>query len=344
MQIHLYTHKDQLQDQTALTEFESFIQTHPNGNFFQSPGFFEFIKGVKGYRPFLLVATDQADKIVGSLLGVFQSNGGNIKSWLSRRLIIWGGPLVLAETTADEASIVSTLLKALKKEAGGNAIFAEFRNFFDMTSWKGVFEEQGFEFRPHLNFLVKTDEEAPVRKRVSKSRMRQIKSSIKLGATIEEAANEAEVMDFYNILEVLYKEKVKKPLPGVELFLQFYRSPELCKFFVIKHEERVIGGIVCPIFNDKIIYEWYVCGADGEVKGLHPSVLATWAPIEYGFKNGYDHFDFMGAGKPDEDYGVREFKERFGGEQVAFGRYYMILNKSLYEVGQLGLKVYQKIK
>ncbi|MEZ5044592.1 MAG: GNAT family N-acetyltransferase [Saprospiraceae bacterium] len=344
MQIQLFTQHTQLQNNALLPALESFVLQHPNGNFFQSPTFFEFIQGVKGYRPFQLLALNEDGEIRGALLGVFQSNGGNLKSWLSRRLIVWGGPLVTADTQKERNGLVSELLKALKKQASGSAIFAEFRNFFDTTDFQSTFENLGFAYHRHLNYLVKTDEEAATRSRVSKSRMRQIKSSLKLGATIEEAANEAEVVDFYNILTVLYKEKVKKPLPGLELFLQFYKNPSFCKFFVIKYEEQVVGGIVCPIFNNKVIYEWYVCGNDGVVQGLHPSVLATWAPIEYGYRHGYDHFDFMGAGKPEEDYGVREFKARFGGEEVCFGRYNMILNQPLYKVGQLGLKVYQKIK
>lgn len=339
MQIELYTYKDEIATREAL---QAFVANHAQGNFFQSLVFFDFIKEVKGYRPFQLIAQSNG-KIVGSLLGVFQSNGGNVKSWLSRRLIVWGGPLVEASSPAESEACTKELLKSLKQYAGGKAIFTEFRNFHDMSAYKNVFEAAGFEFRPHLNFLVKTDEETAVRKRVSKSRMRQIKSTLKLGATIAEAATENEVVAFYQILEVLYREKVKKPLPGIELFLNFYKSPALCKFFVIKYEEEVVGGILCPIFENRIIYEWYVCGKDGMIKGLHPSVLATWAPIAYGFQNGYDHFDFMGAGKPDEDYGVREFKARFGGEEVGYGRFYMIMNKSLYQVGQWGLKVYQKI-
>lgn len=339
MQIELYTEKDALANRD---EIKVFVASHQEGNFFQSPIFFDFIKKVKGYRPFQLIVKVNG-KIVGSLLGVFQSNGGNVKSWLSRRLIVWGGPLLGGANEAENELTLKELLKAMKQYAVGKAIFAEFRNFFDMKAHQRTFEAAGFAFRPHLNFLVKTEEESVVRKRLSSSKMRQIKSSLRLGATIEEAANEEAVVSFYKILEALYQEKVKKPLPGIELFLNFYRMPSICKFFVIKFKGEVIGGILCPIYENKVIYEWYVCGKDSTIKGVHPSVLATWAPIEYAVRNGYDHFDFMGAGKPTEPYGVREFKARFGGEEVSYGRFYMILDKSLYQIGQWGLKVYQKI-
>ncbi len=325
-----------------LEKLETFLQRHPQGNFFQSPAFFRFLESVPGYRPFQVMATGREGAVAGQLLGVFQTNGTGIRSWMSRRLIVWGGPLVSPDAPQPEA-VVRALLKGFLKHAGGKAIFVEFRNFFDTTSFRPVFEEAGFEFRPHLNYLVRTDDAAEVKKRMSKSRWRQIKSSLKAGAETALAQSEEEIVAFYEILQTLYKEKVKKPLADLELFLHFWKA-DIGKFFLVKYEGEVVGGIMCPVFADKVIYEWYVCGKDGLVKGLHPSVLATWAPIEYGVENGFSHFDFMGAGKPEEDYGVREFKARFGGEEVAYGRYYLVLNKPLYEVGKIGLKVYQNIK
>ena len=343
MQIQLYTTHSQFKTAGHAGSFEKFLHEHSNGNFFQSAAFFEFIETVPGYTPFLLVAADETGKIAGSLLGVFQTNGTGVKSWLSRRLIVWGGPLVATATPAQMQAVTRGLLTDLKKHASSRSIYVEFRNFFDTAEMKKTFEQSGFEFKPHLNYLVKTDEEAAVKKRTSSSRIRQIKSSLKMGATIAEARSEDDVIAFYKILFALYKEKVKKPLSSPDLFLKFWKS-DIGKIFVVLYEDRVVGGIMCPVFADKVIYEWYVCGEDGLAQGLHPSVLATWAPIEYGYQHGFDHFDFLGAGKPDQDYGVREFKARFGGDEVSFGRYEMIVNKPLFEVGKLGLKVYQSIK
>lgn len=343
MQFNLFTDFDAFKQNSCSASFQDFLQQNENGNFFQSAEFFQFVEDVPGYQPFLLIARTDSEAILGSLLGVFQSNGSGLKSWLSRRLIIWGGPLLAEGPDRDQNVVARALIVEMKKHARGSAIYAEFRNFFDTSDLKASFEKEGFNYRPHLNYLVKTDEEAAVKKRMSKSRIRQIKSSFKLGASIAEAENEGEVMIFYTILQQLYKEKIKKPLPSPDLFLKFWKS-SLAKIFVVKHQDKVVGGIACPVFANKVIYEWYICGIDGLVKGLHPSVLATWAPIEYGLNNGFDHFDFMGAGKPDQDYGVREFKARFGGEEVCYGRYEMILNQPLYKLGKLGLKVYQKIK
>ncbi len=319
-----------------------FLGQHSNSNFFQSPAFFEFIGAIPGYQPKLWLAVDEQEQVVGTLLGVLQSNGKHLKSWLSRRMICWGGPLVLATDSKQPETITENILQAFQQDTTKWAIYAEFRNFHDTEHQRATFTKLGFTFKPHLNFLVKTDEQSAVKKRMSSSRWRQIKSTLKLGATIEEPQHEVDVRDFYQILQQLYQEKVKKPLPHYELFKKFWLS-KLAKVFVIKFEEEVVGGILCPIYEDQVIYEWYVCGKDGMIKGLYPSVLATWAPIQYGLDNGLKHFDFMGAGKPNEDYGVREFKARFGGEEVCYGRYEMILNRPLYQVGKLGLQLYKKI-
>lgn len=342
MQIKQYTTYETFRSDTSANSLSTFIADHPAGSFFQSPDFFAFIEQVAEYKPVQLLALDRQGQICGSLLGVVQSNGGGIKSWLSRRLIVWGGPLVATDSGYPATEVVGALLAQLRKFASNNAIFIEFRNFFDTTEWREQFTDLGFEYRDHLNYLVTTDEQAAVKKRMSSSRWRQIKSSLKAGAEVSEARNEQEVVEFYNILEQLYKEKVKKPLPKRDLFIEFYRQG-IGKYFIVRREEEILGGIMCPIFADKVIYEWYICGKDGLEKGLHPSVLATWAPIEYGIQQRYEYFDFMGAGKPEEDYGVRQFKARFGGDEVCYGRYNLVVNKPLYEVGKLGLSIYQKM-
>ena len=153
----------------------------------------------------------------------------------------------------------------------------------------------------------------------------------------------SEVKDFYLILKKLYKERVKKPLPDFSFFEKFFEQKDLGKYFLVKFEDKIIGGIMCPIFKDSI-YEWYVCGFDNEYKDQSPSVLATWAPIEYAAKNGLKYFDFLGAGSADSDYGVREFKSKFGGELVEYGRFLRVNNKLLYNVGKLGLKLMSLIK
>ena len=135
----------------------------------------------------------------------------------------------------------------------------------------------------------------------------------------------------------MYREKVRTPLFTEEFFLEFYRKG-WGKYLLVKHEGKVIGGMMCPILEGRAIYEWYVCGLDEDYREQYPSVMATYAAIEYAKEHDLPLFDFMGAGKPDANYGVRDFKKEFGGEVVEHGRFLCVRKPLLYAIGKWGVK------
>jgi serine/alanine adding enzyme len=316
-------------------KWSSFVNSHPCGNFFQTPDFFRFIASVPSYKPVVTVAFSKEDNITGVLLGVIQKEKGYVKRKFSSRLIVWGGPL-LADSSADA---MDDLLRSFIEHNKKQCIYFEFRNQFDLSSQKKIFEDNGFLYSEHLNFIVNTENEKQTAKAISDSKKRQIKKSLLNEAGIIEAESLEQVKIFYGILRQLYINKVKKPLPDWEFFEQFYKRPELGKYFLIQYKGEIIGGIMCPVFGNKAIYEWYIAGEDGKYKGINPSVLATWAPIEYAIKNGIKNFDFLGAGKPADDYGVRQFKAGFGGQLVSYGRFTRINNPVMYNMGKKGLVI-----
>ena len=100
--------------------------------------------------------------------------------------------------------------------------------------------------------------------------------------------------------------------------------------------------MVC-IFDQNAAYEWFVCGQDGMYKHIYPSTMATYYAIKFASEKGLKYFDMMGAGAPgDGGYGVREFKMKFGGELVEYGRYKHICNPLLYKIGTLGVKLLKR--
>jgi hypothetical protein len=52
----------------------------------------------------------------------------------------------------------------------------------------------------------------------------------------------------------------------------------------------------------------------------------------------------MGVGRPDVAYGVRDFKARFGGEQLNFGRLTRINNRPLYNIAEFGYNILALLK
>lgn len=283
-------------------------------------------------RPFAYgVAEDGVLK--GVVVGFVTVEQSRWRQFFTRRAIINGGPL-LAEDISTEA--LRLLLQRLWEEVSKEAIYIEMRNFNDYSRWKDSFEACGFAYQPHLNFHLDCSEESVIQRNMHESRRRQVRKGLASGALIEEAKTEADVKDFYRILERLYRRKVKTPLFGLELFLAFFRQA-WGKYLLVKYEGKVIGGMMCPILEGRAIYEWYVCGLDEPYREQHPSVLATYAAMQYAAEHGLPRFDFMGAGKPGEDYGVRAFKAQMGGKMVEHGRFLLIAKPLLYRIGVLGV-------
>ena len=269
----------------------------------------------------------------GVVVGFVTVEQSRWRQFFTRRAIINGGPL-LAEDISTET--LRLLLRRLREEVSKEAIYIEMRNFNDYSRWKDRFEACGFAYQPHLNFHLDCSEEAVIQRNMHESRRRQVRKGLASGAVIEEAKTEQEVRDFYRILEQLYRRKVKTPLFGLEFFLAFFRQ-EWGKYLLVKYEGKVIGGMMCPILEGRTIYEWYVCGLDEPYREQHPSVLATYAAMQYAAEHGLPRFDFMGAGKPEEDYGVRAFKAQMGGKLVEYGRFLLIAKPLLYRIGVLGV-------
>lgn len=285
-------------------------------------------------KPFCF-AVDDGGKLKGVIIGYIQADGGKAKRFLSRRAIINSGPL-LADNISDEA--LTMLLTECRKRLKGKAIYVECRNFEDYSQYKDVFKRCGFDYVPHLNFHIDTGSEDVVNQNLGKSRKRDIRTSFRDGAEIVDQPTLEEVREFYAILSDLYINKVKTPLYPLSFFERLYRQ-EYSKFLLVRLNGKIVGGTVCVCLPGYAVYEWFACGEDGVYKNIYPSTVATYAGIRYAAQNGYQHFDMMGAGKPDEDYGVRDFKAKFGGQLVEHGRFVYVLNPALYGVGKMGVKV-----
>lgn len=308
---------------------------------FQAPEMFRFFEKVKGYTPFVFAVEDDKGEIPALMSGAILNEGSGIKAKMTKRAIVFAGPLIADRPDNKEA--LSFLLTHLTRQMSKEAIYIETRNLNDYSEFKACFLNAGWEFNNHYNFHVDCTDEAVIKKNMSSSKVRQVKKSIKEGAEIVIATQLDEVREFHAILEDLYKTKVKTPLPDFSFFEEFLHS-DLGIYILIRYEGRIVGGIMCPILDNRVIYELFVCGIDGQINNVYPSIVATWAAIDYANKNGIKTFDFMGAGSPDQDYGVREFKSKFGGELLEQGRFRKVFKPLLFNVGKTGVKLLKKVK
>lgn len=221
------------------------------------------------------------------------------------------------------------------------AIYIETRNFFDYSAYKDCFERCGFSYVRHLNFKIDTSSLEEAVARIGKGIRRDVKQSERKGAKVIYDPDESQVREFYGVLRELYKTKVKVPLFPESFFINLFRRPE-AKFLLVEYEGKIEGGLV-GVGMDGRMYEWFCCGNENIRNNIQASKVANFAAITYCAQNGYYIYDMMGAGKPDEPYGVREFKARFGGTLVEEGRFLCIARPLLYKIGCLGVKLLKKL-
>ena len=336
-------------------QWNELVLSSPTATWFQTKDAYEFyaalsselipfafgIEECRGDEAMRQLGDKDGSRLVGVIVGYITRERNAIKQFFTRRAIIIGGPLLAEDISNEALSMLLTSLKNLPSLQGGAGgrlpIYIETRNFHDYSRWREVFETCGFLYQPHYDIHVHCD----ATHTMSEQRRRQVKKAISNGATISEAQSEQEIRDWYEILYKLYRKKVRMPLFSEEFFLQFYREG-VGKYLLVKHLGKVIGGMMCPILKGKAIYEWFVCGLDEEYREQYPSVMATYAAIEYAKPNALPLFDFMGAGKPDIPYGVRDFKMEFGGELVEHGRFLCVRKPLLYWIGKMGMRLLKR--
>lgn len=320
-----------------IQQWQELIETSATATWFQTPEAYQFYVANKEEMMPFAIGVEEDGHLTGVMVGYTTQERNPIKQLLTCRSIIIGGPL-LDDHISNDA--LSALLLAAKRVTQ-NSIYVEIRNFHNYSHWRDLFEDCKFLYQPHLNFHVDTSSVELVESRLGKNRKRDIKTSIRDGATVIEHPTIEQVRTYYAMLKHLYTTKIKTPLFSWDFFEKLYAHPN-GRFILVELNGEIIGGTVCVELPERCLYEWFVCGRDGEWKSIFPSSLATYAGIRYAAEHGCSRFDMMGAGKPDEAYGVRDFKARFGGEQVEHGRYLCIRKPLLYQIGKLGVKLLKK--
>jgi serine/alanine adding enzyme len=319
--------------------WEQFVYDHPQGNIFQSPDIAAVYKKTKYYTPVTIAAVDADSNTILSLL-----NGVIIKEFdrffferFTARSIITGGPLFL-DNEAGRIS-VKKIMEYYDSKFGKEVVYTETRNLWDI---KEQIILPGYEYEDHLNYLIDlTAGDQKIWTKLSKARKYGINKSKKMGVEIHEMNTSDELPILYNLLAETYK-KARHPLADISLFNSLFSvllPKKRVKIFFAKHEENYIGAIIILIYKNKI-YDLYSC-SKVEYSHYYPSDRLVWHVLEWGSANHYSVFDFMGAGKPQEKYGVRDFKKQFGGTLVNFGRLKKIHSPTTMWAIQKGFSLYR---
>ena len=324
-------------------QWQELVETSATATWFQTDEAYQFYASVSEMIPFV-TAVENDGKLRAVCVGYTTKEVNIIKQYFTCRAIIIGGPLLADDATDEE---IATLLKAVafaysQSPMANRPIYIETRNFHDYSKWRSVFESNGFAYQPHLNFHVDTTQPwETIENNIGKHRRKYIRLSMRDGAKIIDTPALEQVRTFYTILQDLYCTKVHTPLWSWEFFERLYHT-ENARFILVELDGQIVGGTACVCLLGKAVYEWYACGLDDCRDDIRPLSVAIWGEMQYAAENGYPLFDFMGAGSPDQPYGVRDFKAEFGGELVEHGRFLCVRKPLLYWIGKMGVKWLKK--
>lgn len=322
--------------------WREFVNKQPQGNIFHTPEMFRVFDQTKGHKSTLWAVVDNDNCPLALLLPVHVTLMNGLLRQLTTRAIAYGSILSVPGTAGQAA--LALLLQTYKREAKGSALFTELRNLSDLGQTQTLLNDNGFAYEGHLNYLINLNRPAEeLLQSIGQRTRKKIRKGLRDGfVQMSEATTLAELEHWYEILQKTYS-NAQVPLADRSLFVAAFNElyPKGMAKFLLAQVNGVTAACSIELPYKNVIYGWYG-GSDRTYSDYLPNEMLIWHILEWGANNGYGIYDFGGAGKPDEEYGVRDFKAKFGGDLVNFGRNVYVHNPSLLKLSKRGYEVYRR--
>lgn len=331
---------------TSLPEqvWSTYIRNHSRSNIFHSPEMFQVFARARGHEPRLWAAVNADNQPAALLLPVKVSVMGGAFKQLTSRSIVYGS--VLCNSGSEGSEALAALLEAYKKEIKKNVLFTELRNVSDNAHLQPILRSAGFDYEEHINYLFDLDcNTKELMERLGKRTRKHIRRALrKEQMVIEEATREDKIKICYDLLEKTYR-RAGVFLADYSLFeaaFHILHPKGMVRFLLVRIGHTYAASSVELIFKNTV-YGWF-SGLDRTYQRYNPNEFLMWHILEWAIENGYKSYDFGGAGDPVEEYGVRDFKAKFKGDLVSYGRNIYVHTPFLLRLSKMGYSVYRKIR
>jgi serine/alanine adding enzyme len=311
--------------------WRDFVATQPGTNIFHTPEMAEVFARAAGHRMSTWGTIDPSGVLLALLLPVEVTVGAHLprlaqgvtRAFMARA-VAYGGAACAGDEIGRRA--LGALLHAYR-EGAAPVLFTEVRHVCDAPDTRTALQAEGFVHERHLNYLIRLDRsENDLWAALSRSARQRVRSGERKGVEVEFAGGPDDTGDTdvageaYRLLEVVYR-RARVPLADRSLFdaaVSVLGPRGMCRLVVARLGRDVIGARFVLQHRGRML-DWYA-GSDRAFAAYSPNEVLVWHVLRWGREHGYDLFDFGGAGRPGEHYGPREFKAKFGGELVDFGR------------------------
>jgi serine/alanine adding enzyme len=296
----------------------SFVEANPHASVFHTPEMHRVWDATRHHTPELWAATDGDGGVQALFTPVTIATLGGPLRGATTRTVSFAAPLL---TSGRDANGLRAVLQAYRAAGARGSLFTEIRHHAVDPEVAGILGAEGFEHERHLNFHIDlTRSDADLWARVRSAARRNVQKASRSGVSVVEVTDPAGIAEGYEVLRLVYR-RIQVPLPDRSLFDAAARLlTPLGRFTMLlaRSGDRAIGVLTLLRYRGVVTY-WYT-GTLREDATLRAGDLLAWHAISSQAGAGARVFDFGGAGKPGEPYGVRDFKAKYGGELIDPGR------------------------
>jgi len=301
-------------------QWRDFVTAHPHGNIFHSPEMYQVFSHVKGHKPDFWAVLSDNEQVLALFSPVQISILNGFLRRFSTRAVSYGG--ILVAPNADGQVALDLLLSEYARRVDGSPVFTELRNLFDVEHVQQVLQKNKYAFEGHLNYIIDLNGSPDtVFQNIGARTRKNIRRALRDNKVeIEEVHDQAKLNECYELLVKTYA-RAEVPLADRLLFeaaFNVLRPKNMIRIVLARVDGVAVASSIEFLYKD-MMYGWYG-GLDRAYAEFLPNEILMWHILEWGVNHGYKTYDFGGAGKPDEEYGVRDFKAKFGGTLVNFGR------------------------
>ncbi|MBI5030197.1 MAG: GNAT family N-acetyltransferase [Chloroflexi bacterium] len=323
--------------------WKEFVDQHPQGNIFHTPEMYRVFECARHHHPELWAVVDSNARPQALITPVRVRLPNRFIGRFTTRAISYGS--VLGETAAKGETALRRLLLDYKRAIGRQVLFVELRHLYDVRTLEQVFAGCGFVFEEHLDYLIDLNQTPEqLLQSIGPRTRKKIRQGLrKAEVSVGQVTERKDIARCYRLIQQSYV-AAGVPLAHPSLFdaaFDILYPRGMCKFWIASVNGMDAAASVELTYKD-VIYGWYG-GVDRQFAHYLPGELLMWHILNWGIENGYRIYDFGGAGRPGEKYGVRDFKAKFGGQLVAYGRHRLVPVPLRLKLVETGYELYRMV-
>jgi CelD/BcsL family acetyltransferase involved in cellulose biosynthesis len=305
--------------------WDAFVDRHPRASIFHTSHMVHVFRAAKGHFVLPLAAIGADGEILAQLVAVRVQTLPDPLGRVSSRSIWYAEPLCRDDAAGVNA--LTSLIAAHDRFMRHRVLFTEVRPLCAPGPERAALERCGYQFADYLNFVIDLNQPPEsLWNNLRKSARRGVGQCERRGFQTRLVDSPDAIGPLYDLLKLSYGNS-RVPLADRSLFEAAFRELHprgLLTLIATYDGDRPVAMDSLLTYNGRVL-AWY--GGMERMTGVSPFDALQWFEIDWSKEQDYSIYDFGGAGWPDEPYGVRDFKAKFGGQLVCFGRYRKVYSR-----------------